>query len=61
MNRRRLLQAAASAPVLAALSPSSNAAALLPATFQRVRPTDPDWPAPALWARLGEAVGGRLS
>jgi hypothetical protein len=60
MNRRRLLQAAASAPVLAGLPPTLRAAAAR-AAFQRVRPADPDWPAPALWAQLGSAVGGRLT
>src|SRR5438034_11063750 len=60
MNRRRLLQAAASAPVLAGLPPALRAAASR-AAFQRVRPGDPDWPAPALWAQLGSAAGGRLT
>ena len=42
-------------------------AALLPAPtarageLSRVRPGQPGWPAAADWAKLGEAVGGRLS
>ena len=28
--------------------------------LRRVRPSDPGWPAPAQWARLGTAVGGNL-
>lgn len=42
-------------------------AALLPAqtaradAFSRVRPGQPGWPVTADWAKLGEAVGGRLA
>src|SRR5271167_2800327 len=42
-------------------------AALLPAqtaradAFSRVRPGEPGWPAAADWAKLSEAVGGRLA
>ena len=60
MNRRRLLQAAASAPALAAI-PQALRAAPLGEAMRRVRPGDPDWPAPALWAQLARAVGGRLT
>jgi FAD/FMN-containing dehydrogenase len=60
MNRRRLLQAAASAPVLAGMPPTLRAAAS-PAPFQRVRPGDPGWPSADQWAQLGRAVGGRLT
>jgi FAD/FMN-containing dehydrogenase len=60
MNRRQLLQAAASAPVLAGV-PATLRAAASPAEFQRVRPADPGWPSAALWAQLGHAVGGRLT
>lgn len=58
MNRRRLLQAAASAPMLAGLPPTLRAA---PTAFTRVRPADPGWPSADQWAQLGRAVGGRLT
>lgn len=60
MNRRQLLQAAASAPVLAGM-PATLRAAASPSAFQRVRPGDPGWPTADQWAQLGRAVGGRLT
>ncbi len=60
MNRRRLLQVAASAPVLAGMPPTLRAAAS-PGAFHRVRPGDPGWPSADQWAQLGRAVGGRLT
>jgi hypothetical protein len=30
------------------------------ASDRRVRPSDPAWPSEASWAKLNEAVGGRL-
>jgi len=60
MNRRRLLQAAASAPVLASM-PAVLHAAPAATAFQRVRPGDPGWPSADQWAQLGRAVGGRLT
>lgn len=59
MKRRRLLFATASATALARWAPSARAAA--PTAYRRVRPGDADWPAPALWAQLARAVGGRLA
>ncbi len=63
MNRRRLLQAAASAPMLAGLPPTLRAAAAptAPTVFRRVRPGDPGWPSVDQWAQLGRAVGSRLT
>jgi len=29
-------------------------------TIRRVRPSDPEWPAPAAWERLNQSTGGRL-
>jgi FAD/FMN-containing dehydrogenase len=40
------------------LTPLTGASASLP--DRRVRPSDPGWPSEASWAKLNEAVGGRL-
>ncbi len=46
---------------VAALQPIGAASALVvPALKERVRPTDPRWPSPAIWEKLNRAVGGRL-
>ncbi len=45
----------------AALAPAVARAGSPPALRPRIRPGDPAWPSDAAWARLGEAVGGRLS
>jgi FAD/FMN-containing dehydrogenase len=63
MNRRRLLARAGLAALLPALGAScspSGRPGPAGATARRVRPTDPDWPGAAAWARLGQQVGGRL-
>jgi FAD/FMN-containing dehydrogenase len=57
MQRRRLLQTIAAAPLagcLPRLAPAAGAA------LQRVRPQDPDWPSAARWQQLNDAVGGNL-
>src|SRR5271165_1736856 len=61
MDRRSLLKGAAAAaaiPVLPRLVGSAPATANEP--FRRVRPSDPDWPDTASWARLNQYVDGRL-
>ena len=58
MNRRDCLKASLALPLLP-LVLEATAAAPLPAP--RVRPGTAGWPARADWARLSQAVGGRLS
>jgi hypothetical protein len=65
MNRRTLLKLAATSSFrVAGLLPSklsaNPAGALAEASRRRVRPGDPDWPDPAAWDQLKDAVGGRL-
>ena len=64
MDRRTLLKlAATSSLLLVGLPPPSfadPASTHTGPTKRRVRPGDPDWPSPAEWNRLKEAVGGRL-
>src|SRR5688572_10898732 len=55
-NRRRLLQAAAAAPLL----PLPAAAQTLPRPLTRVRPRDPDWQSAATWTAFGASRGGAL-
>lgn len=61
MHRRHFLKGAAAAALQTAITPRAPAQ---PATasrpFQRVRPTDADWPSASLWNRLNRDVGGRL-
>ncbi|WP_427913364.1 FAD-binding oxidoreductase [Ramlibacter sp. MMS24-I3-19] len=54
-GRRRLIQAAASIPVLPRLS-TARAATMV----DRVRPGDPQWPAPEQWQELGNRLRGAL-
>ena len=62
MDRRRLLHAAAAAPLssLASFALIGRDAAAATRRSARVRPGDPAWPGEADWARLRDAVGGRL-
>ena len=66
MNRRDLLKASLALPLLplalrAGAMPAGAAKALAgPLSFQRVRPGQPGWPAPAKWDELRRQVGGRL-
>ena len=67
MNRRKFLKHAASLPALPALAPllgkigpQSKATPTAKPGFRRVRPSDPDWPTPAMWDALKKQVGGRL-
>jgi FAD/FMN-containing dehydrogenase len=65
MNRRTLLKLAATSSFLAAGLPPSKLSAnpaggLAESSRRRVRPSDPDWPGPAEWNKLKDAVGGRL-
>jgi hypothetical protein len=53
--RRRLLKAAATLPVLPAVAAESATQML-----DRVRPGQPQWPAPAVWQELNAQVEGRL-
>ena len=57
MRRRTLLGLAAAIPWLATDPRLARAAA---SPFQRVRPTDPEWPSQAEWDELNSAVGGQL-
>jgi FAD/FMN-containing dehydrogenase len=62
MKRRNLLDMVAALPLLsgsfAALA--KDAAAVATRRKSRVRPSDPQWPSAASWAKLKEDVGGRL-
>ena len=64
MDRRTLLKPGATSSLLSAgllpLSFADAASTQTGPTKRRVRPGDPDWPSPAEWNRLKEAVGGRL-
>lgn len=63
MDRRRFLQAAASAallPLLGLHRLNAWARAPMDALRSRVRPGDPGWPTAAQWEQLRQAVGGRL-
>ena len=65
MNRRDLLKAAATLPLLPLLMRSGTALAhgagkLATVLRSRVRPGQPGWPAAAEWERLRQQVGGRL-
>jgi hypothetical protein len=59
MNRRQLLTGCAAAAVLRHVSifPPAQATELL---FQRLRPSDPQWPSADAWDTLGRSVGRRL-
>jgi hypothetical protein len=58
MHRRTFLKGLALFPLLPRFVASAFADAAQ--TFRRVRPGEPGWPDPAEWARLRNAVGGRL-
>jgi FAD/FMN-containing dehydrogenase len=60
MKRRRFLGAAGSTSLLSLLGARATPSAAAAAPLQRVRPTDPGWPAPALWDDLKRQVGGQL-
>jgi FAD/FMN-containing dehydrogenase len=57
MNRRRLLQYAATIPLLSRIWPAFAQPA---GPFRRARPGDPSWPAAERWGQLRQAVEGRL-
>ena len=58
MQRRQLLKAALTLPLLPLLARSARA---LPAALRaRLRPGQPGWPAPSEWEALKREVGGRL-
>ncbi|HKD18958.1 MAG TPA: FAD-binding protein, partial [Thermoanaerobaculia bacterium] len=67
MNRRTFLRRLGAVPALSGLAPWLGRLAGSPASlagaapFRRVRPSDPDWPAPAAWEALKQQVGGRLA
>jgi len=56
MNRRLFLKQSSAA----ALLPLSPRPLFAKAPFHRRRPSDPDWPSPAAWKKLNDAVGGNL-
>ncbi|HUN61099.1 MAG TPA: FAD-dependent oxidoreductase [Candidatus Sulfotelmatobacter sp.] len=56
MNRRSFLKHSGAA----ALLPLAPRPLFAKAPFRRRRPADPDWPSPAAWKKLNEAVGGNL-
>jgi hypothetical protein len=58
VNRRGVLQAAATMLCDAVLLPLRRAVAAR--RMSRVRPGDPEWPSEASWDELRQAVGGRL-
>jgi FAD/FMN-containing dehydrogenase len=60
MNRRSLLKRAAAAAFMPALLSPAPAALPENAPARRFRPSDPEWPDEASWAKLNEDVGGRL-
>ena len=64
MDRRTLLKLAATSSLLSVGLPPPSfadpASTHTGPTKRRMRPGDPDWPSPAEWNRLKEAVGGRL-
>ena len=60
MNRRNLLNGAGALLLSSGLAAAARGAPLALTTARRRRPTDPDWPKPADWARLKASVGGAL-
>ena len=66
MNKRNFLKAAATLPLLPLLhstalsSAWARSAARVEPLRPRVRPGDAQWPSPAAWDELDQAVGGRL-
>ena len=60
LKKRRFLQYAGSTSLAALLGARAPLAAAAPPLLRRVRPTDPGWPAPALWEELNRQVGGQL-
>jgi len=61
MNRRSLLRHTAALAFLPVLPKPLRTAVSENAPVRRVRPGDPSWPSEASWAKLNEAVGGRLT
>ena len=59
MHRRHFLRRAAAVPLLSLLPRALQAESVI-TTLNRVRPSDPAWPDPASWQKLGDAVGGNL-
>ena len=64
MKRRDVVACAGLVPFLgSSVIPIANAAPnqrTRHTAFRRVRPSDPDWPKPASWEKLNQAIGGRL-
>src|SRR5579871_328156 len=59
MNRRAFLKAVGSAALLPML-PMLPRHLLASTPFRRRRPSDANWPSPAAWKQLNDAVGGNL-
>ncbi len=60
MDRRAFLKLGGTLPLSALVAPRRAFAAPAGSALRRVRPGEPGWPGEADWARLNEAVGGRL-
>jgi FAD/FMN-containing dehydrogenase len=64
MKRRSFLKRLAAIPLLTGASRNVRALAeIFPRAtipFQRVRPSDPEWPSATMWDKLKQQVGGRL-
>lgn len=62
MHRRRFLAGCAIVPLVGPgrLFRPAAAEGAARRTLERVRPSSPDWPSDEAWARLKDAVGGRL-
>jgi FAD/FMN-containing dehydrogenase len=60
MRRRQMLKGLAAASLIPALPLSTRVLRARGALGRRVRPSDPDWPPAAQWARLQQTVGGNL-
>lgn len=60
MDRRRLLQIAATLPFVRSLFAGPAAAVETAAPFTRVRPGDEQWPSDERWSEFGGRIGGRL-
>ena len=58
IGRRRLLTGAVAGAALAACSGPGGGSERPPLT--RVRPGQPGWPSPAMWAKFSDDVQGRL-
>jgi FAD/FMN-containing dehydrogenase len=61
MNRRHFLAGCAAAPLLWRMPLGPAPAGAAERLLHRIRPSDPQWPPADVWAKLNDAVGGRLT